>query len=154
MPRTRRVRKAERPPELMRGKPSRPMSAPALEANKQRGLSSAGRAPALQAGGHRFDPDRLHHSRRFAASNGSRRRCSTPGMKTRICRPGFGLAGDSCGICPLFDIVNGFFNRRGAAWHPAFKGWMPPMRHYRCSNLAEINRPRLETARGFMQTCR
>ncbi len=26
------------------------------------GLSSAGRAPALQAGGHRFDPDRLHHS--------------------------------------------------------------------------------------------
>jgi hypothetical protein len=27
-----------------------------------RGLSSAGRAPALQAGCHRFDPDRLHHS--------------------------------------------------------------------------------------------
>jgi hypothetical protein len=26
------------------------------------GLSSAGRAPALQAGGHRFDPDRLHHA--------------------------------------------------------------------------------------------
>jgi hypothetical protein len=26
-----------------------------------RGRSSAGRAPALQAGGHRFDPDRLHH---------------------------------------------------------------------------------------------
>ncbi len=26
-----------------------------------RGLSSAGRAPALQAGGRRFDPDRLHH---------------------------------------------------------------------------------------------
>ena len=26
------------------------------------GRSSAGRAPALQAGGHRFDPDRLHHS--------------------------------------------------------------------------------------------
>ena len=25
-----------------------------------RGLSSAGRAPALQAGGHRFDPGRLH----------------------------------------------------------------------------------------------
>lgn len=28
-----------------------------------RGLSSAGRAPALQAGGHRFDPDRLHQIR-------------------------------------------------------------------------------------------
>jgi hypothetical protein len=27
---------------------------------KQRGLSSAGRAVALQASGHRFDPDRLH----------------------------------------------------------------------------------------------
>jgi hypothetical protein len=27
------------------------------------GRSSAGRAPALQAGGHRFDPDRLHHPR-------------------------------------------------------------------------------------------
>ena len=25
------------------------------------GLSSAGRAPALQAGGHRFDPVSLHH---------------------------------------------------------------------------------------------
>ena len=25
------------------------------------GCSSAGRAPALQAGGHRFDPDYLHH---------------------------------------------------------------------------------------------
>ena len=25
-----------------------------------RGYSSAGRAPALQAGGHRFDPDYLH----------------------------------------------------------------------------------------------
>jgi hypothetical protein len=28
-----------------------------------RGLSSAGRAPALQAGGHRFDPDSLHQTR-------------------------------------------------------------------------------------------
>ena len=26
-----------------------------------RGFSSAGRAPALQAGGRRFDPDKLHH---------------------------------------------------------------------------------------------
>ena len=28
------------------------------------GYSSAGRAPALQAGGRRFDPDYLHHDRR------------------------------------------------------------------------------------------
>ena len=27
------------------------------------GVSSAGRAPALQAGGHRFDPGTLHHTR-------------------------------------------------------------------------------------------
>ena len=28
-----------------------------------RGVSSAGRAPALQAGGHRFDPGTLHHKK-------------------------------------------------------------------------------------------
>ena len=28
------------------------------------GFSSAGRAPALQAGGHRFEPDNLHHEGR------------------------------------------------------------------------------------------
>ena len=31
-----------------------------LKEEKLRGYSSAGRAPALQAGGHRFDPDYLH----------------------------------------------------------------------------------------------
>jgi hypothetical protein len=30
-----------------------------------RGFSSAGRAPALQAGGRRFDPDNLHHYQEF-----------------------------------------------------------------------------------------
>src|SRR6185437_5486358 len=30
----------------------------------KRGCSSAGRAPALQAGGRRFDPDQLHQSSR------------------------------------------------------------------------------------------
>ena len=29
--------------------------------NQLWGVSSAGRAPALHAGGHRFDPDTLHH---------------------------------------------------------------------------------------------
>ena len=33
-----------------------------------RGLSSAGRAVALQASGRRFDPDRLHHSRSVVGS--------------------------------------------------------------------------------------
>ena len=32
------------------------------------GFSSAGRAPALQAGGHRFDPDKLHHHPRVIGS--------------------------------------------------------------------------------------
>ena len=31
-------------------------------AKHTRGVSSAGRAPALQAGGHRFDPDTLHQA--------------------------------------------------------------------------------------------
>ena len=31
---------------------------------RKRGCSSAGRAPALQAGGHRFDPVHLHHFRK------------------------------------------------------------------------------------------
>jgi hypothetical protein len=33
-----------------------------------RGVSSAGRAPALQAGGHRFDPGTLHHPQRACLS--------------------------------------------------------------------------------------
>lgn len=62
------------------------------------GLSSAGRAPALQAGGHRFDPDRLHHF-------------DTPEMKTTYSGADtvrIGCAGQD-GL--FFDIVNGFFNR-------------------------------------------
>ena len=47
------------------GPPSR--SASRVSENK-RGLSSAGRASALQAEGHRFDPDRLHHSLSFVVS--------------------------------------------------------------------------------------
>ena len=35
-------------------------SNPVFPTIDKRGLSSAGRAPALHAGGHRFDPDRLH----------------------------------------------------------------------------------------------
>ena len=34
------------------------------------GVSSAGRAPALHAGGHRFDPDTLHHDRSEEIPNG------------------------------------------------------------------------------------
>ena len=33
------------------------------------GYSSAGRAPALQAGGRRFDPDYLHHLNNSQSSN-------------------------------------------------------------------------------------
>ena len=43
----------------LRGKKDEP-----LKTEKLRGYSSAGRAPALQAGGHRFDPDYLHQGRK------------------------------------------------------------------------------------------
>ncbi len=62
-------------------------------AKPARGLSSAGRAPALQAGGHRFDPDRLHQP-------------SSPKVKTSVSRA-FWLA-DLDRVAVLFDIVNGF----------------------------------------------
>ena len=42
---------------------------PPYFARRQWGLSSAGRASALQAEGHRFDPDRLHHSSIRSASS-------------------------------------------------------------------------------------
>ena len=35
---------------------------PPLQLNTLWGVSSAGRAPALQAGGHRFDPGTLHQA--------------------------------------------------------------------------------------------
>ena len=38
---------------------------PPLSYNQIWGVSSAGRAPALQAGGHRFDPGTLHHQKRL-----------------------------------------------------------------------------------------
>ena len=62
------------------------------------GLSSAGRAPALQAGGHRFDPDRLHHF-------------DTPEMKTTYSAVPLGIAVLQTEDGLFFDIVNGFFNR-------------------------------------------
>ena len=37
-----------------------------------RGYSSAGRAPALQAGGQRFDPAYLHHGKQQLFNNGLR----------------------------------------------------------------------------------
>src|ERR1700712_3798612 len=68
----RKHRKPDRAPRLMPRKPRRRTPAPALEAKEQilglarsaspRGLSSAGRAPALQAGCRRFDPVRLHQT--------------------------------------------------------------------------------------------
>lgn len=55
---------------------------------KSWGLSSAGRAPALQAGGHRFDPDRLHQKsfREAKASKASQtaQRCAANGVLTPL----------------------------------------------------------------------
>ena len=41
-------------------------------AREIRGYSSAGRAPALQAGGQRFDPAYLHHEKQQLFNNGLR----------------------------------------------------------------------------------
>ena len=49
------------------------------------GFSSAGRAPALQAGGHRFDPGTLHHKRLTEvakkAKTTQRKRCEVEASK-------------------------------------------------------------------------
>jgi hypothetical protein len=49
------------PPLCVRCRPGSFASDPLLAGRKSRGHSSAGRAPALQAGGRRFDPAWLHH---------------------------------------------------------------------------------------------
>jgi hypothetical protein len=58
---------------------------------RARGVSSAGRAPALQAGGHRFDPDTLHFERAWKQATFSRRSicgsCSTLRDGTNLERP-------------------------------------------------------------------
>src|SRR3954453_11876341 len=61
-------------------------SSPPTRLTGSRGVSSAGRAPALQAGGHRFDPGTLHTHRggafgavaRFAGGSPRPPRCPTP----------------------------------------------------------------------------
>jgi hypothetical protein len=53
----------------------------------------------LQAGGHRFDPDRLHHALTEISRDEDASFAQPKGMR------------EYWGICPLFDIVNGFRNR-------------------------------------------
>ena len=80
-----------------------------------RGRSSAGRAPALQAGGRRFEPDRLHQlgrgwlvgataekTRVSESCRGSDRRWAwwDRRWRCRECVPGFG------GACLFFVRVN------------------------------------------------
>ena len=43
---------------------------PKAEGTRIRGFSSVGRAPALQAGGHRFESDYLHHETGSKCSTG------------------------------------------------------------------------------------
>jgi hypothetical protein len=58
------------------------------------GFSSAGRAVALQASGHRFDPDKLHHAPEYPRDEDTRSPCVNAGL----------WVADAT----LFDIVNGF----------------------------------------------
>jgi hypothetical protein len=74
-----------------------------------RGVSSVGRALALQAGGHRFDPDTLHQVRgsrsAFAQERHSLRTFSSDGNQIRA----EAIRTEQRGNCPrVFDIVNGF----------------------------------------------
>jgi hypothetical protein len=71
-----------------------------------RGFSSAGRAPALQAGGQRFEPAKLHHI--FPPCMQGWKQQIFPEMKTAV---SVAQATDLADLPPFFDIVNGFFNR-------------------------------------------
>ena len=72
-----------------------------------RGCSSVGRAPALQAGGRRFDSDHLHHVRRRKTEDGRQKARVVGAEALRL-----GLAVDggrflSSGLCHLAsDISN------------------------------------------------
>jgi hypothetical protein len=101
----------------------------------------------LQAGGHRFDPDRLHQvclTRALLRDMIALRQLAiSPEMKTPV--PLVGLrAGQAviAGFARFFDIVNGFFNRcRDASYWPGparvLGGTM--VRYYKmCKHLAEI----------------
>ena len=52
------------------------------ERRDTRGYSSAGRAPALQAGGRRFDPDYLHHLLSFEKESKQRKLLIQPRQET------------------------------------------------------------------------
>ena len=53
--------------------------------SRTRGYSSAGRAPALQAGGQRFDPVYLHHLLSFEKERRQRKLYMTLNLDSSIC---------------------------------------------------------------------
>ena len=71
----------------------------------KRGLSSAGRAPALQAGGHRFEPCRPHHKYLGGFPSGQRGQTvnllATP-SKVRILLHPLAILARRCGSIPCF----------------------------------------------------
>lgn len=70
-----------------------------------RGYSSAGRASALQAEGHRFDPDRLHQTPNSLLQDEKKRDPASAGQAI---------------LSPNFDIVNGFY--KSMPWRYRRKG--------------------------------
>jgi hypothetical protein len=72
-----------------------------------RGLSSAGRAPALQAGGHRFDPDSLHQAGFYdmQRSVSVRTFLSAPDSVGRLARPFCASSQDLA--CKSADLAQG-----------------------------------------------
>src|SRR6266446_8159061 len=68
-----------------------------------RGCSSVGRAPALQAGGHRFDPVHLHHfERKKAADEDGDRRLNQIQERSKASRKAYFWSFDRRG-CSLFN---------------------------------------------------
>ncbi len=87
----------------------------------------------MQAGGHRFDPDRLHQQDPEDEEKGF---CREAGSRPCVCER-------------FFDIVNGFFDRCRGAWVIQTMGIQSCVTTD-ASNLAEIIARAYNNA-GFMQ---
>jgi hypothetical protein len=90
-----------------------------------RGCSSAGRAPALQAGGRRFDPDQLHHFR--SQESGVRKQGSGKKLRREAARfilDCWMLSSDAC-IDRLFFKNLEEVKRSDAVRDPRREGYVP-----------------------------
>ena len=98
------------------------LAAPRVRQHRVRGLSSAGRAPALQAGCHRFDPDRLHHLCGARRAGPLSRALAAHASVDTLCAVEFGLLRCACGAPREFFVApfaTRWAPRRAATIHEA-----------------------------------